>query len=174
VYHTIFCLWYSSALVKFNMSRVEDIFEVIDILFDIYYAIKNSEYGTKSQNISTIGSYCNNKRICNQHLLFSTSKKPSLVALTPEYVFFLSFIRELDLMCIFRNNIVDFSFLSSFCSLVFLRYNPPALIIHLLFPIPCFGMRHGVIITGDKHHGCCNMAFWNRKTQAFKLGYGEA
>jgi len=25
------------------MSRVEDIFEVIEILFDIYYAIKNSE-----------------------------------------------------------------------------------------------------------------------------------
>ena len=92
----------------------------------------------------------------------------------PEYVFFLSFIRELDLMCIFRNNIVDFSFLSSCCSLVFLRYNPPALIIQQLFPIPCFGMRHGVIITGDKHHGCCNMAFWSRKTQAFKLGYGGA
>jgi hypothetical protein len=30
------------------MSRVEDIFEVIDILFDICYAIKSSEYDTES------------------------------------------------------------------------------------------------------------------------------
>jgi len=107
------------------MSRVEDIFELIEILFDIYYAIKNSETVPNrkiflpSDHNATTNVFVIN--ICNFH-----EKKPSLVALTLEYVFFSSFIRELDLICIFRNNIIDFSFLSLAAHSFFSRSNHPA------------------------------------------------
>jgi hypothetical protein len=134
--------------------------------------IRNIEYDTKSQNISTIKSYCHKCIVIN--ICYRQQLRCHLSLPLPQNTSFFhpSYV---NLMCIFRKNIIDLTFLLSFLLPRFLRYSHPALIIQHLFPIPGFGDDAS---WSDNYRRqapwLLQCSIWDRKTQAFKLGYGEA